>query len=392
MLPCVIGGTAGVTDGSARTERLLIRAFVYLRVVQLAVVVPAAIPGGMAALLSVNAGSMAFLPAVLWSAVLCVAILRSGEVKPLWIAADTVLAAAWLIAVPRGCVGVCGGGWETWVLPTAIGAGVLAAVFGSRAVAWSALALLVASWWIGRAADGRRDDIGLIATEVFLLIGFSLLARSLALWQRSLARELDRARGALEAHVDAAMAGARAAERARHYDRIHQGVLSTLNGIARGGMDFRADEVRRACAREADYLRCLLTGSGEQPADDLVAELARAVRDKQAFGLRVVSRMHDVPSDVPEDVRRALTGAVAEALNNVLAHAGTTEAWLSAYGEDGGLRISVADRGEGFVVPAVSSGRGLVRDLGQALRDVGATSKILSRPGHGCVVDIAWAP
>ena len=123
-----------------------------------------------------------------------------------------------------------------------------------------------------------------------------------------------------------------------------------------------------------------------------MSALAGVVRDKQALGLRVHAQYHALPSRLPETGAAMLLGAAREALTNVAKHAGVDEAWLTAVGEDGGVRLTVVDRGVGFDPSAAPVGRGLICELRHRVIESGGTVDITSTPGHGTVVEVLWKP
>jgi signal transduction histidine kinase len=377
-----------------RTERLLIRAVLCLRATQLAVVLPVLAIGELEGFLAAGHASVGYLIAVTWSAVLYAVALRRDTVTPPWVLGDVALAACWLVTVPRMCDGACASGPD-WVVPFAMGTGVLAAVFSSAGVAFHGLLVLGGTYLVGiwPQLDRAPDALSSIAVTCFLVLGFAVLARLIATWLRASARTTDTATAeAIEARAREAAAQARIDERFRQYDGLHQTVLSTLTTIARGGLDHRAAEVRELCARDADFLRGLVTGTAGGGSGDFAADLAGVVRDKQTLGLRVNSRFHDLPAELPPRVAPALLGAAREALNNVVRHSGTDEAWLSVVGEGDGVRITVVDRGVGFDPSTAAVGHGLVRELRDAVTDAGGTAAISSNPGEGTVVEVLWKP
>ena len=115
---------------------------------------------------------------------------------------------------------------------------------------------------------------------------------------------------------------ARFDERARQYRRLHDTVLSTLEGIARGGLDYSEGSVRQRCTSDANLVRSLNSAVDEStelsPLPVALAEVAHAV---EAFGLRVHQFTDRVPHALPAEVSDAAAGAVREALNNVVKHA-----------------------------------------------------------------------
>ena len=99
------------------------------------------------------------------------------------------------------------------------------------------------------------------------------------------------------------------------------------------------------------------------------------------------------PEQFPPHVTQALTGAAREALNNVVKHAGTDQAWLSAYGDGaGGVIVTIVDRGQGFDLQAKSDGLGLMRSVRHRVLEVGGKVRIDSAPGEGTSIQMSWTP
>jgi signal transduction histidine kinase len=77
----------------------------------------------------------------------------------------------------------------------------------------------------------------------------------------------------------------------------------------------------------------------------------------------------------------------------VVKHAGTDEAWLSAYGDGaGGVIVTVVDRGQGFDLRAKSDGLGLMRSVRHRVLEVGGKVRIDSAPGEGTSIQMSWTP
>jgi signal transduction histidine kinase len=102
---------------------------------------------------------------------------------------------------------------------------------------------------------------------------------------------------------------------------------------------------------------------------------------------------------VPARVITAISNAAREALSNVVAHAGTAEAWVSVRltTPDGEaevpcrLQVSVRDRGIGFDPDRVDAARlGLRRSIAERIADCGGQASIWSQPGQGTVVSLWW--
>ncbi len=382
----------------ARAELLLIQASAALRALQLSVGLPVLLSGGLDDFRSTPLIVGSHLSAVVWSAVLFAVLLYRRRVSLPWVLADLALAAMWLLTVPQMCVASCASGWQLWVVPSAMGSIILAIVFvqlGVAAVGTLAVAgAYVFGIWehVSHAGTPAPDALGTVAVNVFFMLGFAFVGWLCARLLRDSARKVDLATAdAIDARAREATARARYDERIRQYDVLHHTVLSTLSKIARGGLDHRADEVRALCARDADYLRNLMTGITDS-SGDFVGALAGVIRDKQALGLRVHTQFHALPAMLPPAAATMMLGAVREALTNVAKHAGVEEAWLTAVGDGGGVRIVVVDRGVGFDPEAVPGGRGLVRELRHAVIETGGAVELVSSPGHGTMVEVLWTP
>lgn len=388
--------TAVLTSAGKKVERLLISGVAMLRVLQLAYGLPVLLTGGLTHSRSGAFIGGAYLAAVTWSAVLFTVALRTNRVTRGWVHADLALSVVWLLTVPRMCeVPECASVWQWWVVPPAMGSAILAIVFAPRWHAVTGTVLIGVAYVAGiwELLTTSQDALGSGISNAYFLIGFSSLAWIFSCLMRSSARQVDSLTAeAIEARAREAAARASYEERTRQFDVLHHTALSTLSKIARGGLDHRAEEVRALCARDADFLRNLVTGCGDERPSDFVASLAGVVRDKQALGLKVYSRFHALPATVPTAVAPVLLGAAREALTNAAKHAGTDEAWLTAVGDGDGLRMVIVDRGVGFEPEKATSGRGLIRELRHSIIEIGGKATVTSAPGHGTVVEVLWKP
>lgn len=122
------------------------------------------------------------------------------------------------------------------------------------------------------------------------------------------------------------------------------------------------------------------------------AELCRLVQD--AADLAPMAVGLQVPETVwlPSEVAHALTGAVTEALNNAVKHAGVAVVTVHVDGNSAKVRIKVIDHGVGFEVGAVrDTSRGIRESIGARMRSVGGIATVRSRLGGGTVVGLEWA-
>jgi signal transduction histidine kinase len=255
----------------------------------------------------------------------------------------------------------------------------------------AALAVVIVSAGYGVAVtQGPFDElIGYVNGLVWFALIFGFVVRYL----RRQGMRLD------EATTERAAAEARrAAEAARHNARmahfraLHDTVITTLVVIARGGLDHRTEEVRRRCARDADYIRRLFLDDGDQPAEPstLDKRLPEVISGAEAFGLRVHYRHDPLPDPLPAEVSEAVSEASREALNNVVKHALVSVCWLTVLWMDGALTVRIVDRGCGFDPAAPSTGFGLPWSVVARMRAVGGDTRVLSAPGDGTTVELTW--
>lgn len=181
----------------------------------------------------------------------------------------------------------------------------------------------------------------------------------------------------------------RSEERSEIAAHLHDSVLQTLALIQRADAPGRAKTLARRQERE---LRAWLfderSPDGEGAPASLGAALERLVTD--------VEDRHDVEVDLvvvgdcPMELRLdALVAALREAAQNAARHAGVTE--VSVYVEVTPERVEafVRDRGKGFDLDAVESGRLGVREsiVGRMARH-GGKAEVHTSPGDGTEVTL----
>ena len=116
-----------------------------------------------------------------------------------------------------------------------------------------------------------------------------------------------------------------------------------------------------------------------------------AARAERQHGLRVTVVLADV-QPVPDDVGRALAGAVGEALTNAAKHgeAGSATVFVDAE-ESGGIFCSIKDDGHGFDPDTTVEGIGLTRSIRGRVVELGGRVEVDGRPGRGAEVRL-WVP
>jgi signal transduction histidine kinase len=219
---------------------------------------------------------------------------------------------------------------------------------------------------------------GLVWFAVILGIAFRYLRRQ--------GHRLDEA-SALRLRAEAQLARDQA--RLAHDRALHDTVLTTLTAVARGAGGASA-EVRRRCADDAEYIRRLIRRDGDHAPASLGERLDRAVVDAEALGLRVHCVCDPLPDDLSPTVVDALGGAVREALNNVVKHAATDAAWLTAITDNGSVVVRVVDRGRGFDPGTAPSGFGLRTSIVEPMAAAGGAAHLSSAVGEGTCVELTW--
>jgi hypothetical protein len=116
--------------------------------------------------------------------------------------------------------------------------------------------------------------------------------------------------------------------------------LPLLADLADGVLDPRADETRRRCALAATQLRRLFAENDDVP-DPLVHEVTACVHVAERRGVAVSLAVSGAPVPVPTDVRRQLTGPLAEALS-----AARERARVSLLRTEGEVRVAVVSDAE----------------------------------------------
>lgn len=132
----------------------------------------------------------------------------------------------------------------------------------------------------------------------------------------------------------------------------------------------------------------LLEHAGLQPAiEDQVREVTKRT------GLSVSLKVNHVPGSLPLDHSTCLFRVLQESLQNVVKHAGATEATVKLSGSSKGVGLSVTDNGKGFDAgdkSAHHNGLGLT-SMQERLRLLQGLLRVHSRPGGGTKV-CAWIP
>lgn len=383
-------GRLDAGPAEANATRWLVRSLTILRVAQLA-------PGPL--VLATTRGVYHSEPSAVlllvveigWTVALFGTALRRGWFTPSWMFADAGLQAVVAVALGRLCADGQATQSPNWSLGLVNGAAILATLFLGRSALAGVTSLLMASYLVGVGPDlatqwpNALANVGVLAafTWAASMVGGRLLrdARSADTTSRDMATA-ERTRARVEARFE---------ERTRQYRRLHDTVLSTLEGIARGGLDHAGESVRQRCGWDANLVRSMNTAVDDatelSPLPVVLAEVIHAV---ELFGLKVHHFTDRIPHTLPVEVVNAAAGAVREALNNVVKHAEAREAWVSTLGlPNGGILVRVVDRGVGFDPNNLGAGTGIEGSIRGRWAAVGGASAIESGPG-GTMVELTW--
>ena len=189
-------------------------------------------------------------------------------------------------------------------------------------------------------------------------------------------------------------------ERTRIAQDMHDGLGSNLVKISLLGEIAEADlhqpeTVRGHIRKMASTARETVRDMDEMvwavnPRNDTVENLASylCAFAREHFEL-TSTRLHlEVPAELtarslPADSRHNLFLATKEALNNVVKHAGATDAWLEFGLNDSTLAITIRDNGRGSPTqPGGRHGHGQ-ENIRQRLARIGGTLEWTSQPGQG---------
>jgi signal transduction histidine kinase len=153
----------------------------------------------------------------------------------------------------------------------------------------------------------------------------------------------------------------------------------------------RIEELRQLTRGALAEMRTLLVelrpnALTEIPLPDLLRQLCESLIGRARLPIELQVRG---ARKLPPDIQVGLYRITQEALNNVVKHAKATQAAVRLELEDQ-VRLSVTDNGAGFdpaAVPPDHLGLQILRERAEA---IGASLTILSRPGEGTCISVAW--
>jgi len=261
-----------------------------------------------------------------------------------------------------------------WAWPSAglVAAGV---VLGRRWAVVAACVLSVASF-IGEGLNDGGNGFGEWGVTASSKAGLYILTALIAGY---VARRLRTA----EAEISAARAREDIAV------RLHDGVLQTLAVIQRRSTDTELAALARDQERD---LRDFLAGtSSAQPGLTASLREAAALYERRHGGRAEVVIADDL-EEPPDEIIKALSGAVGEALANAGKHAYADKVVVYAEPDwEDGIFVSVKDNGVGFDPNTVDKRIGLKESITGRIEGIGGRVEIASKPGRGTEIRL-WAP
>jgi signal transduction histidine kinase len=405
-------GTSSVSGGLATLHPMrtgLARMVAVLRGVSAAVAVVAAVLG------AVPPASWTWLgPAlalvIAWTP-LYVAVAWIRGLRPWLAGVDLSVAAALSLAVGHLVSAPSLTGTSNWVSLIASMTVVSTQLGGVPRVSVPAGLLVVACYVTGERLAGSTDGglTALVVLTVQTLAGAAVMVVAMRA-ERTAVRAFYRLQ---EAQASAALARARREDERALLREVHNGPLTTLTMALHGAVRPTATLRRRAeavlatltalapdgktggptgvagdTAGTAEGAAVAVADAGDGPRVRLDERLSQ-VAVWYAPPLRIMADLH--PTLVPATVAEAMTGAVSEALENIVRYAATDRAAVELREDAGVVRVTVADDGRGFDLAALPGrGFGVREDLGGRMAAVGGTMTIRSAPGAGTVVALGW--
>jgi len=318
-----------------------------------------------------------FAVLVSWSIACAAAYLHGYGRRPAWVGAEVVVVVALMLSTQIVASDQWALGNQSW--PTTLWAtnATISAAILLGPVAGMATGLLVTA--ANAILKGYVSvDVGRNATVVIeLAVG---LAIGLA------AQTARRAHGELQR---AARLAASLEERERLSREVHDGAIQVLSLVARRGREIGGPttELAELAGEQERVLRRWVSAAGTPVPAGVEVDLVTLLRDRAAD--RVSVSLPPEPVLLPADVAGEVDAAVANALDNVVAHAGA-DAHAFVLLEDLGdsVVVSVRDDGPGIAAgrleEAVAEGRvGVSKSIVGRLDWLGGTARLTTAPGGG---------
>jgi signal transduction histidine kinase len=326
-----------------------------------------------------------------WAALFGWLVWRRGLLAPL-VAADLAATLAVCLCmrylVPAGVLP----GGVSWVAVLSSTSMVIALLAWPPVASVPAGLATAAAYFAGARAAGVPDEA--IAHAITLLVQTAATAGLVALVTRA-GRAADAA--LVEYHTSqthAAVAEARRAAERRQNRGLHDFALATLTMVGFGAVS-DAGMLRERARVDLAELERLDEPAGPQPGYPGGGERGRLDRRLAALPARVPQlrvRLELAECDVPPAVADAVADSAAQALANVVRHAGVDRAVVRLRAApDDDVLVEIEDAGIGFDPATVPAHRyGLRGSIHERMATVGGRAEIASAPGAGTRVRLEW--
>ncbi len=210
-------------------------------------------------------------------------------------------------------------------------------------------------------------------------------------------RELTMLRHQLSGQIGEAAAQEERSRLARDlHDSIKQQIFSISVSAAAAQVRWEQDapgaqkalaDVRRSAQEAMVEMRAMLQQLAPAPLEKV--GLTQALRDQcealeYRSGAKVTCEIGDLPSDdrLPPGAQEAIFRIAQEALTNIARHARASQVQLRLHTDEGGIKLEIADDGQGFDRDTAAKGMGLV-NMGARAQSVDAQLHLDSEVGKG---------
>jgi hypothetical protein len=305
----------------------------------------------------------------------------------LLIGADLLLTAALCLALGKLVPPQAIPGALSWVSNIASMSVVSAQLAGFLALSIPG-GLVVAAGYVAGSRLAHAADGGLNAG--LIMAAQTLLAAAVMAVAMRAERGAVRVFTELEAEQEAAqVAAARREEERLRQAVIHNGPLTVLAMALHADGDQASTTLRhRAAQARATLLELAAGARADRAAARLDEHLAQPVLWYQA-ALKITAVLP--ACSVPAGVAEAFAEAAAEALENIVRHARTSQARIELRDDGSRVQVRVADTGSGFDATRLPAyGFGLRTGLPARMAAVGGCATVSSAPGRGTVVLLEW--
>ncbi|MDR3567514.1 MAG: PAS domain S-box protein [Syntrophobacteraceae bacterium] len=261
-----------------------------------------------------------------------------------------------------------------------------------------AISLSGAEKWVRTDKLPIRDALGKITG----ILAVSMDVTDLRQTQLALGQSESRLR-----FLSSQLLSAHEEERKRIARDLHDSVGSSLTAIKMGIENTRAelkqsgssprmlDSLIEWTQLTIDEIRRLMSDLRPPVLDDMgvVAALDWFLRQYRTIypRIHVEARITIDERDIPEPLRIVIFRITQEALHNIARHSGAEYVEISLVKQEGAIRFSIEDNGEGFDLAAVRDRRGVgLGSMKERAELSGGSFSIRSDPGTGTILSAEW--